>query len=226
MNINKIPQNVQRPQFGAITALLNTPERLWMTILLIHNRESALTIREFASITGLSLGFISNFSNILRRNGFLKSNRRLQVIEPGQLLNIVRDLYFFEGNRFISYYSEDSRGELLGKIKRSGKKHPYALTRMCGASLIAPYVRYEYVDFYVQTVDDITYWKDYLHLIDVEVSGNTNIVIPQGSKILVQTQTVKGWTVVNNIQLYLDLYKYPARGREQAEHLRERILKI
>ncbi len=226
MNMNKTPRNIQKPQFGAITALLNTPERLWMTILLIHNRERALTVREFASISGLSLGFISKFSNILRENGFLRSGRCLQVVEPGQLLNIVRDLHFFEGNRFISYYSEDSRDELLNKIKRSDKKHPYALTRMCGASLIAPYVRYEYVDFYVQTADDITYWKDYLRLVDVEVSGNTNIVVPQDPKILAQAQIVKGWTVVNNVQLYLDLYKYPARGREQAEHLREKILKI
>ena len=217
---------MQRPQFGAITALLNTPERLWMTILLIHNRENALTIREFASISDLSLGFISKFSNILRENGFLKSGRCLQVVEAGQLLNIVRDLYFFEGNRIVSYYSEDSRDGLLKKIKRGDKKHPYALTRMSGASLIAPYVRYEFVDFYIQTTDDISYWKDYLQLIDVEVSGNMNIVVPQDLKILAQTQTVKEWTVVNNIQLYLDLFKYPARGREQAEHLRERILKI
>lgn len=226
MNTNKTPKNIQKPQYGAITALLNTPERLWMTILLIHNRDKSLTVREFASISGLSLGFISKFSNILRENGFLKQGRCLQIIEPGHLLNIVRDLYFFEGNRAISYYSEDPRDKLLNKIKRDGKNRPYALTRMCGASLIAPYVRYEYVDFYVQTAEEMAYWKDYLELFDVEVSGNTNIVIPQNPKILAQTQTVKGWTIVNNIQLYLDLYKYPARGREQAEHLRERILKI
>ncbi|MFH1873785.1 MAG: hypothetical protein ABH859_01180 [Pseudomonadota bacterium] len=222
----KTPKNIQKPQFGSLTGLLNTPERLWMTILLIHNREKALTIREFASISGLSLGFISKFSNILRENGFLKQGKCLQITEPGQLLNIVRDLYFFEGNRIASYYFEDSRDELLNKIKRGGKKHPYALTRMCGASLIAPFVRFEYVDFYVPKAEDITYWKDYLKLFDVEVSGNMNIVVPQDSKILTQTQAIKGWTVVNNIQLYLDLYKYPARGREQAEHLRERILKI
>lgn len=216
----------KKPQFGTITAVLNTPERLWMTILLIHNRENTLTVRQFASISDLSLGFISKFSNILRENGFLKPGRCLQVVEAGQLLNIVRDLYFFEGNHIVSYYSEDPRDKLLNKIKHADKKRPYALTRMCGASLIAPYVRYEYVDFYVKTADDIAYWKDYLRLVDVEVSGNMNIVVPQDPKILVQTRTVKGWTVINNVQLYLDLYKYPARGREQAEHLRERILKI
>jgi len=35
-----------------------------------------------------------------------------------------------------------------------------------------------------------------------------------------------GAVVVGDVQLYLDLYQYPARGREQAEFLRERRLKF
>ncbi len=222
----KSTQGFQLPQVGTLAPLINTPERFWMIILLINNRENALTIREFSSLSDLSMGFISKFSNLLRENGFLKQGQRLQVVEAGQLLNIVRDLYFFEGNIISPYYSEVPKEELLKKVKRGDKKHFYALTRMSGASLIAPYVRYQFVDFYVRQTDDISYWKDYLKLIDVETSGNMNIIVPQDPKILAQTQKVKGWSVVNNIQLYLDLYKYPARGREQAEHLRERILKI
>lgn len=221
------PSQIPRPpQFGTAAALINTPERLWMAILLIHNRERGLTIREFSSLSELSLGFISKFSNLLRENGFLKLGRRLQVIEAGQLLNIVRDLYFFEGNNLFPYYSGDSKDELLKKIKQANQERSYALTRMSGASLIAPYVRYQHVDFYVKRSEEISHWKDRLKLIDVETSGNVNIIVPQDAKILAQTQRVKGWSVVNNIQLYLDLYKYPARGREQAEHLRERVLKI
>ncbi len=221
------PFTIQKPpQFGAAVSIINTPERLWMTILLIHNHKNPMTIREFSSISGLSLGFISKFSNMLREKGFLKLGQRLQVIEAGQLLNMVRDLYFFEGNTVFAYYSEDSRDELMKKIKQVGKKHPFALTRMSGASLIAPYVRYQFVDFYVEKHQDIAYWKESLKLVDVEVSGNMNIIIPQDPRIFVQIQMIKGWTIVNNIQLYLDLYKYPARGKEQAEHLREQLLKI
>jgi hypothetical protein len=36
---------------------------------------------------------------------------------------------------------------------------------------------------------------------------------------------VDGIKIVNTIQLYLDLYKYPARGPEQAEYLREQVVK-
>jgi hypothetical protein len=35
---------------------------------------------------------------------------------------------------------------------------------------------------------------------------------------------IEKWQVVSDIQLYLDLNKYPLRGREQAEHLLEKII--
>ena len=225
-SMKKPAKIIQPPSFGGTVALMNTFERLWMTALLINNRGGALTFREFSSISGLSLGFISKFADLLRKRGFLKQGQRLQVVEASQLLNIIRDIYFFEGNTVIPYYSNDSTEVLMKKIKIADKKHAYALTRMSGASLIAPYVRYKFVDFYVKNPEEFPYWKDYLKLVDVEVSGNMNIIIPQDQRILAQTQMIKGWSVVNNVQLYLDLYKYPARGREQAEYLREQVLKI
>lgn len=223
-DMKKTAKIIPPPSFGDTVALMNTPERLWMTALLINNRGSSLSFREFSSISGLSLGFISKFANLLRRRGFLKPGQCLHVVEAGQLLNIIRDIYFFEGNTIIPYYSDVSKDALMKKIKTADKK--YAFTRMSGASLIAPYVRYQFVDFYVERSEDVSYWKDLLKLVDVEVAGNMNIIVPQDPRILAQTQRIKGWSVVNNIQLYLDLYKYPARGREQAEYLREQVLKI
>lgn len=213
------------PNVGNTVSVINTPERLWMVSLLINNAE-APTIRELSAISGLSLGFISQFSNLLRQRGFIKPGRRLQVVEPGQLLNIIRDLYFFEANEIFPYYSQAGAEELIKKLKLANENKRYALTRMSGSSLIAPYVRYQLVDFYVADTKEIPYWKDYLKLVDVEISGNVNIVIPQDPRILAQVQKLKGVSVVNNIQLYLDLYKYPARGREQAEYLREQVIKI
>lgn len=213
------------PQVGGTATIINTPERLWMAALLVNNHNRPLTVREFSSFSGLSLGFISKFSTLLRERGFLKPGRRLRLVEPGLLLSLVRDLYFFDGNTVSPYYSELSPDELLKKIKSERKKQ-YALTRMSGASLIAPYVRFQIVDIYLGRPEEIPYWKGFLNLVDVEISGNVNFVIPQDKKILTQVQTVKGLSIVNNVQLYLDLYKYPARGREQAEYLRERVLKI
>jgi len=40
------------------------------------------------------------------------------------------------------------------------------------------------------------------------------------------SQEVEDLWVVSDIQLYLDLYGYPVRGREQAEHLYGKRLKM
>ena len=203
---------------------LKTPERVWMAILLINQYKESPTIEEVSKFSNLSLGFISKFANILRNAGFLAKGRTLKLLEPGILLDIVRDLYLFEANQAISYYAEGSTEEILKNFKTASKH--YALTRMCGASFIAPFVRYQLIDFYIPNQNDLAYWKEKLKLIDVELSGNVNIFIPQNSRVFNQLQNIKKCNIVNNIQLYLDLYKYPARGREQAEHLREQVLKI
>jgi hypothetical protein len=209
---------------GLLTQELKTPERLWMAVLLLNQYETTPTIEEFSKISDLSFGFISKFANILRQAGFLAEGQRLKLQNPRSLLDIIRAAYFFETNEVTPYYSDKAPDQLTKKM--TTLKKPYALTRMCGAALIAPFVRYQYFDFYIPGEDDLPYWKETLELVDVEAVGNVNIIVPQNSRILNQTQVVKGCQIVNNIQLYLDLYKYPARGREQAEHLREQVIKI
>lgn len=220
----KNPAKVAPMDIGRLTQAFKTPERLWMSILLINQYQETPTVQEFSTISGLSVGLISKFANILRESGFLANGQRLKLLQPGLLLDIVRDLYYFEANQTIPYYSEGTPEQLIAKITRI--KKPYALTRMCGAGLVAPFVRYQRVDLYIPNQNDLEDWKKNLKLVDVEVTGNINLVIPQAPQILKQTQTIKKCQVVNNIQLYLDLYKYPARGREQAEYLREQALKI
>lgn len=212
------------PNTGLLTQGLKTPERLWMSILLINHYQSTPTVHEFSALSGLSVGLISKFANIMREAGFLAHGQRLKLVKPGLLLDIVRDLYYFEANQIISYYSEETPEQIIRKIAHV--KKPYALTRICGASLVAPFVRGQRVDIYIPGPGSLADWKKTLNLVDVEVTGNVNLVIPQAPQILKQLQTVKGCHVVNSTQLYLDLYKYPARGREQAEHLREQVLKI
>lgn len=207
-----------------VTASLKTPERVWMAILLLEQYPNCPNVEEFSKVSDLSYGFISKFAGILRDAGFMAKGRTLKLLEPSRLLDIIRDIYFFESNHVIPYYAKGEPEFILKKFKNATED--YALTKMCGSGLIAPFVRYQLIDFYISNPEALDYWKTKLNLVDVEVSGNINIVIPQNPRILKQAQQIKKLNVVNNIQLYLDLYKYPARGREQAEHLREKVLKI
>lgn len=207
-------------------ALFSTEDRLWMAIVLLNYKDEDYTIRDFSKVSGLSLGFISQFSNLLKQSGYLESGRQIKLKRPGALLDILRDIYFFEKNSMHTYYTDLPPDETIKKVKKAGKRKEYAFTRMAGASQIAPFVRYQLVDFYVPSEKDISYWKKALQLVEVEISGNINLIVPSDKRILSVGQKIKGTKVANNIQLYLDLYKYPARGREQAEYLREQVLKI
>lgn len=58
----------------------------------------------------------------------------------------------------------------------------------------------------------------------VDGGGNLVLVKPYDEGVFMDLQEFEGVRVVSNIQLYVDLYNYAARGREQAEFLRERKL--
>jgi hypothetical protein len=45
------------------------------------------------------------------------------------------------------------------------------------------------------------------------------------SSALFHAQKIDRWWVASDIQLYLDLNRYPLRGREQAENLMEKIIR-
>lgn len=207
-------------------SLFSTQDRLWMATLLLNFKDRDYTIREFSKLSGLSLGFISKFSNLLKQAGFLENRRQMKLKRAGALLDVLRDIYFFEKNDLHSYYTNASPEETIKKIKKAGKNKIYAFTRMAGATQIAPFVRFQLVDFYAPSEDEIAFWKKVLQLVPVEISGNLNMIIPNDPRILNINQEKRGAKVASNIQLYLDLYKYPARGREQAEYLREQVLKI
>ena len=184
---------------GLFTQELKTPERLWMVVLLLNQSETTPTIEEFSKMSDLSYGFISKFANILRQAGFLAKGQRLKIQNQRTLLDIIRDAYFFEANQVTPYYSDKTPEQLIEKM--APLKKTYALTRMCGAALIAPFVRYQYFDFYIPSENDLPYWKETLELVDVEAVGNVNIIVPQNSRILKQTKIVKGCQIVKNLKL-------------------------
>ncbi len=117
-----------RPQFflrpGLLTRELKTPERLWMAVLLLNQYQETPTIEEFSQISDLSVGFISKFANILRESGFLAKGRQLKIMNPRSLLDIIRDVYFFEANQLTPYYSDKTPEQLIEKMAALKKRMP------------------------------------------------------------------------------------------------------
>ncbi len=196
-----------------VRAMLEEPGRAWK-------------LTELAETTGASLGQTYKVSEKLVDEAFARKNRQegLRLTEPAGLLGLWREAYDVKKtNEIHSFHSSERDPQrLMVEVPRvaEGIEGQYAFTLHAGASAIAPYVRFGDVHFYIKGGVDV--WVDALDLHIVEFGGNVHLLRPYDEGVFYRLRTPEGMAVVGNIQLYLDLYHYPARGREQAEFLRDR----
>jgi hypothetical protein len=68
---------------------------------------------------------------------------------------------------------------------------------------------------------DILDIRQKLDLKELVRGGNIHLIHSfYKNSVFFNAQKIKGYTVVSNLQLYLDLYHFQPRGREQAEYLK------
>ncbi len=196
-----------------LRALLEEPKRAW-------------TLRKLSDAAQVSLGQTSKVCRRLSEEEYAgRTEKGIQLTQPGKLLDAWREQYTLEKSTRKAYYSfERVPEQLMAKVAAVGKENGwrYAMTSFAAASLIAPFVRGVGVTtWYVNDAAAIGLWVKALDLRPVESGPNARIYIPYDSGIFYRTQAINDVNLVGNIQLYLDLYANPARGREQAEFLRE-----
>lgn len=109
----------------------------------------------------------------------------------------------------------------LSRLPQLLNGHHWALTMHAGASLVAPIATWEKVHVYLrrergQTLDDLAGTLGY----EPDDDGALVLMEPWYHESLwTELQTINHLPVVSCLQLILDLWRYPVRGREQAEHL-------
>lgn len=151
---------------------------------------------------------------------------RVVVANPGELLTRWAGYYDFSLlNKVNAYYSLEADLDDFIKRLSAASEHglKYALTLQAGASSITPYVRPVNVHLYVDP-KKLDSWQEFLRLQLTELGGNIFLVEPYDDGVFYKVQRARGINVVSNVQLYIDLYNYPARGREAAEHLRKEVI--
>jgi hypothetical protein len=186
------------------------------------------------SILGLSKEAKTGYGHTFRvvktllRMGLCRQTEtnRVVVANPGELLTRWAGYYDFALlNKVNAYYSLeadlDSFTKRLSAVDKPGLQ--YALTLQAGASLVMPYVRPVNIHLYVDS-EKLGSWQELLDLQLTELGGNVFLVEPYDESVFYKVQQVRGINVVSSIQLYIDLYNYPARGREAAEHLRKEAI--
>lgn len=195
-------------------------------VLLVRYPEK-LTLRKLASESAVSLGEAFNVSKALinERMALRESGRsELKLMAPSELLErLAKVNNFLTNTKFIEYYTpEEDISKFLKKLK--GLRTPeYAITGLAGAMLVAPFVRPTNIHIYVKGEDNARKLADTLSLMPVESNGNVKFAIPKSNGVFYGLRAISGINVVSNIQLYIDLLNYPARGEEAAGEVYKKI---
>lgn len=200
--------------------------------VLLENTKKNWKVLELSKAANVSLGQTSNVCRWLIDEEYLRKNKEgfYVLTEPGKLLDEWRQNYTYTQNKVFTYYSFEKNLENLTKKINSlseDKELKYALTLLSGAALIAPFIRgISGLQMYISNSGDLSKWIRLLDLRPIESGSNISIYIPYDEGAFYKAQEINGIKVVGNIQLYLDLYNYPARGRDQAEFLRREKIKF
>ena len=193
---------------------------------MLQNPEKKWVVRDFTGHEGISLGMSQEVLKAMEKKGYIERvkkgpNSYTILTNKEKLISDWLEEYSFDQNVIDTYYSANKN--ILNKFRKVLKENQYALTLHIGANLITSFVRTEEIFIYMNLKDwkkDIVDIRQKLDLKELVRGGNIHLIHPfYKNSVFFNTQKIKGYTVVSNLQLYLDLYHFQPRGREQAEYL-------
>jgi hypothetical protein len=198
-------------------AMLAEPDKKWV-------------VRDYEKDFGVGRARAAAVLAALRKKGFVGgvSSGRLahSVLQNKKsLLEEWLKYYSFELNKSFLYYSPHV--DILPRLKDyfAAKKQAagYALTLHTGANLITNYVHTQAVYCYLRSekFNQVSLdLRQSLDLKELKKGGNIYLIQPYYKNgVFFNNQNIKGYNVVSDLQLYLDLYNFPQRGREHARYL-------
>ncbi len=202
--------------------------------LLMEEPGHSWRIREIAEAGGITAGWASLTVNSMVERGLVQYSREngIRLLAWEDTLREWADLYDWQRSKFYYYYchAKDAH-EVMNRISKLSNNvlEKCALGFQAGASLIAPYATFSQVHLIIDgRAFDLVQGKIKQEL-DLEArkeGANLILVKPYyTNSALFRARKIKRWRVVADIQLYLDLNRYPLRGREQAEKLLEKVIR-
>lgn len=200
-----------------LRAMLSEPQKKWVA-------------RDFEQKFNIGKSRAASVLSILRKKGLaggVASGRSAYntLLDPPELLEEWTKFYSFDLNRAYLCYS--SSGNILSRLKAyflaAGLSEDYALTLHSGANLITNYVNVASTYLYLGPENfekKLFDMRQALDLKELKRGGNIYVVRPYYKKsVFLNKRKIRGFNVVSDLQLYLDLFNFPQRGRDHAQYL-------
>jgi|SRR3989339_666729 len=199
--------------------MLKEPEKKWV-------------LRDFTAQQGISIGMAQAVLETMALKGYVERVKKgpdsytLLTNREALIADWTKE-YQFDQNDVDTYYSSDKN--ILRRIKAVLGSNQYALTLHAGANIITSFVKTEEAYLYLNLKNwesDLLDLRQKLELKELVSGGNIHIIRPlYKNSVFFNAQNINGFSVVSNLQLYLDLYGFQPRGREHAKHLKELLEK-
>jgi len=201
-------------------------------VLLSGGASRVWGIRELAEMAGVSPSTASRVVRELAGEGLVEFQRegrssRTQVPDPRRLFERWTREYDWGRNRQLAFDAPiGDPQKFLPRLGQLLEGRRWALSLHAGASLVAPHAEWRRIHLYLQGDESMARdaaraagWRS-------AEGGGVVIMLPYYSdSVWPALERRRGLPVVSALQLALDLWHYPLRGREQAEHLLETQLR-
>jgi hypothetical protein len=195
-----------------LRVLLSQPKKTWTT-------------ESLAEAAQVSYGQVSNVKKLLANREWLAPNNiGIQLSKPDKLLDEWSEQYRFNRNKYMEFFAltevVDTEDQLVRACRKKGIR--YAFTAFSGASRIAPAVRYQRVNAYIDGNIEILIksldWKP------VPSGANVNLLVPYDEGVFYDKREISGAFIATPVQIYLDLLNYRGRGQEAADAVKKAIV--
>jgi len=199
---------------------------------LLDQEEQAGRVREISRAVNLSPGYVSTVfeSAVEAEFARIQADGSIRLTNLKELLLDWSAAYSWKKNECLSYYGAfNGSDQIAGALSRAlkGMDQHYALTLHAGNNLVEPFAPFSVGHLYVRNQEVVDHVVERLKLEPVaRDAGNVAFLLPHyRESAFYGSRRFKGLSVVSDLQLFLDLRRFPVRGEEAADIIFERRLR-
>lgn len=191
-------------------------------------------VRSVARAVGLSPGYVSKVVGSAVEHGYVRrlSRGRVELKNLRELLADWSAFYSWKKNKARRFYCRLERVEEVYSALRKelAGRDDYALSLHVGNNLIHPHAAYSVWHIYARSPEPVDRLKKVLDLEPADEGqgeGGANFFFLDPyyrDSAWHGARVVRRLRIVSDLQLYLDLRRYPVRGEEAAENILSRRL--